>query len=99
MVDKGGRRSARRLFLLAAVLTCVTTLPLAGCHGEVHSVKLNDDLIKRTDKFFDVAHVSNNTFVTVGYNGRILRSEDSGKTWSEVPHPVDSSLTQVAFVG
>ena len=99
MVDKGGRRSARRLFLLAAVFTCVTTLPLAGCHGEGHSVKLNDDLIKRTDKFFDVAHVSNNTFVTVGYNGRILRSEDSGKTWSEVPHPVDSSLTQVTFVG
>ena len=99
MVDKGGRRSAQRLFLIAAAFACVTMLPLTGCQGKGHGVELNNDLIKRTDKFFDVAHVNNNTFVTVGYNGRILRSEDGGKSWTEIPHPVDFSLTQVSFVG
>jgi photosystem II stability/assembly factor-like uncharacterized protein len=99
MVDKGGRRSTQRLFLLTAAFACVTTLSLAGCHGGDHGVELNNDLIKRTDKFLDVAHVSNNTFVTVGYNGRILRSEDGGKHWTEMKNPVEFSLTQVSFVG
>ncbi len=99
MVDKGGRRSTKRLFLLASVVACVTAFSLAGCHGKRPEVALNNDLIQRTDKFFDVAHVSGNTFVTVGYNGRILRSEDAGKTWAEIKHPVDFSLTQVTFVG
>jgi photosystem II stability/assembly factor-like uncharacterized protein len=60
---------------------------------------MNTDLIRGTDKFFDVAHVSGDVFVTVGYQGRILRSENNGQTWQEVPSPVDWSLNQVTFVG
>jgi photosystem II stability/assembly factor-like uncharacterized protein len=56
-------------------------------------------LIRRTDKFFDVAHVSGSTFIAVGYEGRILRSEDNGNHWTEVERPTNFSLTQVAFVG
>jgi len=100
MVDKGGRRSRKRLILLAAVFACVTTRPLTGCQQGDHGVQLNTDLIQRTDKFFDVAYVSGSTFVTVGYDGRILRSEDNGKSWKEIaPRPIDASLTQVTFIG
>src|SRR5215831_17844744 len=99
IVDKGGRRSSTRLFLLSSMFTCLTAFTLAGCAHEEHKVELNNDLIRRTDKFFDVAYVSGNTFVTVGYNGRILRSEDNGKTWVDIQRPVEYSLTQVTFVG
>ena len=100
MADKGGRRSPKRLFLLSSLFTCLTAFALAGCSHEGNKVELNNDLIRRTDKFFDVAHVTGTTFVTVGYNGRILRSEDNGKTWVDiVPRPVEYSLTQVSFVG
>ena len=101
MVDKGGRRPVKRLFLLPSLFVCLTAFTIASCsHNDQHKVELNTDLIRRTDKFFDVAHVTGNTFVTVGYNGRILRSEDNGRTWADiVPRPVEYSLTQVAFVG
>jgi photosystem II stability/assembly factor-like uncharacterized protein len=72
---------------------------LAGCQHE-SSVQLNTDLIRRTDKFFDVAHATGGVFVAVGYQGRVLRSEDYGKTWQEInPWPAEWSLTQVNFVG
>ncbi len=73
-------------------------LGTAGCHG-TPQLQFKDELIVRTDKFFDVAHVSGDIFVTVGYNGRILRSEDGGQTWQEVESPADYTLNQVAFVG
>lgn len=95
---KGGRRPQRRLSLFVPLVTFVATLGLAGCEKGGHEVQLNNDLIRRTDKFFDVAHVTGNTFVTVGYDGRILRSEDSGQNWTEIQRPVDASLTQVVFV-
>lgn len=98
MVYQGGRRSQRHLSLFVAV-AIVVTFGLAGCHSTGHEVKLNDDLIRRTDKFFDVAHVSGSTFVIVGYDGRILRSEDNGNSWKEIERPTNFSLTQASFVG
>jgi photosystem II stability/assembly factor-like uncharacterized protein len=99
MVYQGGRRSQRHLRLLVASIAIAMTLGLAGCHSVDHSVSLNNDLVRRTDKFFDVAHVSGNTFVIVGYDGRILRSEDNGESWKEIARPTNFSLTQVSFVG
>lgn len=97
MSKKGGSHAQRCLSLFA--LLCTLVIGLAGCGGGGHDVLLNTDLIKRTDKFFDVAHVGGNVFVTVGYDGRILRSEDNGQTWQEItPRPVDYSLNQVTFV-
>jgi photosystem II stability/assembly factor-like uncharacterized protein len=81
------------------VFSLVLVCWLAGCGGGGgHDVQLSTDLIRRTDKFFDVTHVSGDVFVTVGYNGRILRSENSGHTWQEIPCPVTWSLNQVTFV-
>lgn len=96
---QGGRRAQCRLSLCAAFVAIATTFALAGCDSGGHNVKLNDDLIRRTDKFFDVAYVSGSTFVAVGYEGRILRSEDNGNHWTEIERPTDFSLTQVSFVG
>lgn len=100
MHKKEVRRGHLRLSLLAPLYVLVVALGLAGCHQGGHDVQLNNDLIRRTDKFFDVAHASGNVFVTVGYDGRILRSEDNGQNWQEItPRPTEFSLTQVAFVG
>jgi photosystem II stability/assembly factor-like uncharacterized protein len=99
MVYQEGRRSQRHLSLFVSSVAIAVTLGLAGCQGAGHDVKLNDDLVRRTDKFFDVAHVSGSTFVMVGYDGRILRSEDNGNSWKEIERPTNFSLTQVSFVG
>src|SRR5438034_3007650 len=100
MAKKGGRRAQQRLSLGVSFFALVAVaIGLAGCGGGEHEVELNNDLIRRTDKFFDVAHVSGNTFVTVGYEGRVLRSEDSGHTWQEItPRPTEATLNQVTFV-
>ena len=99
MVYQGGRRSQRHLSLFVASVAVAVTLGLAGCHSAGHETKLNDDLVRRTDKFFDVAYVSGSTFVMVGYDGRILRSEDNGNSWKEIERPTNFSLTQVSFAG
>src|SRR5512145_2757587 len=99
MVHKEVGRIQQRRIPLTSLLAFVVGLGLTGCHGGGHDAVLNNDLIKRTDKFFDVAHVSGNTFVTVGYDGRILRSEDAGQSWQEIKRPVEWSLTQTTFVG
>jgi len=84
---------------LGLLITLTLVIGLAGCQ-KAEKVQLNNDLITFTDKFFDVAHATGNVFVIVGYNGRILRTEDAGKTWREIlPHPVEFSLNQVTFVG
>ena len=90
----GSARTRLSFFALAVVLG----LGLAGCHRD-YSAAFVDKLITRTDKFFDVAHATGDTFVIVGYNGRIIRSEDAGETWMEVESPAEWSLNQVEFVG
>jgi photosystem II stability/assembly factor-like uncharacterized protein len=98
-MDKKGGRHVRRRFLGPLVPLFALVLGLTGCEQSKQQVELNNDLIKRTDKFFDVAHVTGNVFVTVGYEGRVLRSEDSGQSWQEItPRPTDASLTQVTFI-
>lgn len=91
--NEGGPTQRLSLF----ILSCVLVLGVAGCYHEPESVFI-DQLIRGTDKFFDVAHVTGDVFVVVGYGGRILRSEDAGQTWQEVPSPTEWSLNQVTFI-
>ena len=94
------RRGHYSLGLFAPFLAFLAIISMAGCEKHEGHVQLNNDLITRTDKFFDVAHATGNVFVTVGYDGRILRSEDNGQNWQEItPRPVEWSLNQVSFVG
>src|SRR6266852_4293970 len=44
-----------------------------------------------------VAAVDDHTFVAVGLEGTIVRSEDSGLSWSVVPSGTRVNLTAVAF--
>lgn len=96
-MDTHRARSARRSLSLF-VLAVAVGFGVAGCHGDFSSAFV-DKLISRTDKFFDVAHTTGDGFVVVGYNGRIIRSEDAGETWMEVESPADWSLNQVEFIG
>lgn len=99
MVYQEGGRCQRHPSLFVASVAVAVMLGLAGCHSTDHSAQLNTDLVRRTDKFLDVAYVSGGTFVMVGYDGRILRSEDNGTSWKEIDRPTTFSLTQVSFVG
>ena len=100
MQKKEVGRVRQRLSLRTPFWLLVFAVSIAGCQSGGHDVKMNTDLIQRTDKFFDVAHATGGVFVAVGYQGRVLRSEDYGSTWQEIdPWPADWSLTQVDFVG
>ena len=90
---------ARRCTSLFALLfTLATLLGLAGCHGG-QPTAWSTSLLARTDKFFGAAHVTGDTFVVVGYAGRILRTEDAGSTWADVDSGVIWSLNNVSFSG
>ena len=88
----------RCVSLFATLFTAATLLGLAGCHGE-QPTAWSTSLLARTDKFFSVAHVTGDTFVAVGYAGRILRTEDAGTTWEDVKSDVIWSLNNVKFSG
>ena len=91
-----GRRRPSPWALLLGSLTAA--LVAGGCH-RVEMAELTEETISQADKFFDVAHVSGDTFVIVGYRGKVLRSTDAGNTWQEVERPTEWSLTDVDFVG
>ena len=92
------KRTQRRASLLTSLFAAAVLIGLAGCHGE-QPTAWNTSLLARTDKFFDVAHVTGDTFVVVGYNGRILRSEDAGQTWVDVDSATQWMLNHVDFAG
>jgi photosystem II stability/assembly factor-like uncharacterized protein len=83
---------------LIALFLGLLALGLGGCHG-VEVGDLPEAMISPADKFLDVAHVSGDTFVIVGYKGKVLRTTDAGRTWEEVPRPTGWTLTDVEFSG
>ena len=91
-------RAQKRTSLFTTLFVVTLFLGLAGCHGE-QPTEWNTSLLSRTDKFFGVAHVTGDTFVAVGYAGRILRTEDAGDTWEDVESGVIWSLNSVDFSG
>lgn len=91
-------RTRPRSSLLTLLVSVVALSGLAGCHGE-QPTAWSTSLLARTDKLFDVTHVRDDTFVAVGYNGRILRSETAGASWVDIEPPTTWSLNQVDFVG
>jgi len=96
-IDRLGR-AKRRGSLRTTLFAVALTLGLTGCHGE-QPTEWSTLQLARTDKFFSVAHVTGDTFVAVGYAGRILRSEDAGITWADIESGVIWSLNSVDFAG
>lgn len=78
---------------LGALLLAVT-----ACHREVEMTPLTDRKIKLTDKFYDVEAVSPEKAVIVGYGGKILTTEDSGRSWSVASTGTENAIFKVALV-
>lgn len=54
--------------------------------------------ITAADRFFDIKAAGERVFVTVGYKGRIVRTEDGGTNWREVQSPTTAALLRLCFV-
>jgi photosystem II stability/assembly factor-like uncharacterized protein len=77
----------------------VFCLALAGCTREEPPLPpLPNPLIRLSDKFFDVAVTGPERALVVGYGGKILRTEDGGYTWKQVPSGTDVALYRIRFV-
>jgi photosystem II stability/assembly factor-like uncharacterized protein len=87
-----------RRVLTRAALAGVLTAGLAGCHGEPEHVPLIDRKIAITDKFYDVAALSAERAIVVGYGGKILETRDGGRSWTLLPSGTDLALYNVEFV-
>lgn len=49
------------------------------------------------DRFFDVKALTPERALVVGYRGKILETNDGGKTWGIVPSPTDRALYNIRF--
>jgi photosystem II stability/assembly factor-like uncharacterized protein len=72
---------------------------VAGCHREVDMTPLIDRKIAFTDRFYAVKAMSAERALVVGYNGKILETEDGGSTWNRKPSgTTDHALYSIVFV-
>ena len=82
---------------LGAALACMTLLSTAGCHREIEMLPLADQKIYVSDKFFDVAVMSPERAIVIGYGGKIIESEDGGSTWKQIESGTDKALYSIGF--
>lgn len=81
-----------RLLCLGALL-----LSLAACHGEVEMTPLIDRKIYLTDKFYDVQTLSPEKAIIAGYGGKILLTNDAGRTWEIAQSNTDGAIYKLAM--
>lgn len=72
-------------------------IALCSCHEEVNEVPLSNRLITISDKFYDVAAISPEKAVVVGYGGKILMTIDGGKSWQVKQSGTELALYNVKF--
>ena len=70
---------------------------VSACHEEIQDVPLSNRLITISDKFYDVAALSPEKAVVVGYGGKILVTTDGGKSWQVKPSGTELALYNVKF--
>jgi len=80
------------------VLIGVTLAALAGCHAEGEDVPLIERKIAISDKFYDVKALSADRAIVVGYGGKILATENGGRSWDVIPSGTDRALYNIHFV-
>ncbi len=73
---------------------------LSGCRdaGGATAVEVRQSLVTSADRFFDIKSAGPGVFVAVGYKGRIVRTDDGGKSWSAVQSPTTAALLRLCFV-
>ncbi|RMD81953.1 MAG: hypothetical protein D6815_10430 [Candidatus Dadabacteria bacterium] len=86
-----------RVRRLAAALTLVVGLGIAGCQHETEWEPLADQKIYVSDKFFDVAVRSPKEAFVIGYGGKIIHTTDGGFTWEQIPSGTDEALYSIDF--
>jgi len=88
--------NARRI---VTVLVMVAGFTGFGCHPEVEVPPLPEAKISIIgDRFFDVKALSPERALVIGYRGKILETNDTGRTWNIVKSPTDRALYNIRFV-
>jgi photosystem II stability/assembly factor-like uncharacterized protein len=82
-------------FKLWPLLGCL--ILFSACHQEVEDVPLSDRLMTISDKFYDVAALSPEKAIVVGYGGKILMTLDGGKNWQAKQSGTELALYNVKF--
>jgi len=80
---------------------CVAWLMVAigGCHREeAADAPFYDRKIGISDKFYDVQALSPTRAIVVGYGGKILQTQDGGRTWELLNSGTRKALYSVHFV-
>jgi photosystem II stability/assembly factor-like uncharacterized protein len=81
-----------------AVLTMLAGMGVLGCHPDVELPPLPEAKISIIgDRFFDVKALSPERALVVGYRGKILETNDTGRTWNLVASPTDRALYNIRF--
>ena len=75
----------------------VALAALAGCHHEGEDVPLIERKISISDKFYDVKALSPDRAIVVGYGGKILSTENGGRSWEVIPSGTDRALYNIHF--
>jgi photosystem II stability/assembly factor-like uncharacterized protein len=82
-------------FRLWPLLGCL--ILFSACHQEINDVPLSNRLITISDKFYDVAALSPEKAIVVGYGGKILMTLDGGKSWQAKQSGTELALYSVKF--
>lgn len=79
-------------------LMALATVGIAGCHQEVEMPPLPEAKISIIgDRFFDVKALSAERALVIGYGGKVLETNDSGRTWNVIATPTDRALYSIRF--
>ncbi len=77
---------------------CLGISAISGCgHGDKDWEPLTEQKIYVSDRFFDVAVLSEQRAIVVGYNGKILETENSGVTWTPIDTGEKDALYRIDF--
>jgi len=82
---------------LGFVLATVALAATVGCHGAGEWEPLTEQKIYVSDKFFDVAVMSPERAIVIGYGGKIIESTDGGFGWSQTDSGTHRSLYSIDF--
>jgi photosystem II stability/assembly factor-like uncharacterized protein len=92
-------------FLRPIILSLILIIVLTGCKktdsteiDQAHTSGFHAQVIKHTDKLYDVATAGDGKVWIVGYFGSIFYSEDRGLHWSRKDAGVKESLLGVYFL-